>query len=51
MSEGQRSEQALVGGAKNENVAWFDTEKISTGAPSLVDGAPIVYFEYRGGIC
>ena len=43
MSEGQRSERALVGGVKNENVAWFDTEKISTGAPSLVDGAPIIY--------
>ena len=35
VNEGRRSERAV----RNENVAWFDTERISTGQISIV-GAP-----------
>ena len=35
-------------GVKNENVAWFDSERISTGKISIV-GTPCT-FEYRDGI-
>ena len=44
MSEGRRPERAL-GGVKNENVAWFDTELEKL--PLL---ALLAHFEHRDGI-
>ena len=42
MGEQRPKSLGILGGARNENVAWYDTERISTGQIYIV-GAPSTF--------